>query len=94
VNFLPSCAGAAADDSSGVAHPSPGWCGNARDEGNDGLGHLSLDEIGGLLLQSATDFPDEDHCCCLFVMLKELEDVHEGAPRQWVATNANASGLP
>src|SRR3954463_11877205 len=49
------------DDGAGVAHASPGWGRDARDEGGHRLLHLLLDEAGGVFLGRPADLTDEQH---------------------------------
>ena len=83
---------AARDDGAGVAHLLAGGRGDAGDVGRHRLGHLRLDELGGLLLGRAADLADHHHGLGLGVGLEGLQAVDEAGARHGVAADADAGG--
>src|SRR5690349_22325072 len=77
-----------------MAHALAGRCGDARDIGHHGLGHVALDEIGGGLFVGATDLTDHDDAFGLRIAFEQLEHVDEVHAAHRVAADADAGALP
>src|SRR5919201_1252802 len=67
-------AGRARDDRARVANRLPRRRRKARDVRDDGLRHLALDELGGLLLLGAADLADHDDEIGLRIGLEAGQD--------------------
>src|SRR5215213_6798103 len=79
----------ARDDRAGVAHRLARRRGEARDVGDDRLGHVGLDELGSALLGVAADLARQHDELGLRVLLEEAEDVDERRARDRVAADAD-----
>jgi hypothetical protein len=76
-----------------VAHRLAGRRGEARDVGDDRLGHVLGDEVGGLLLGGAADLARHHDQLGLRVLLEEPDDVDEARARDRVAADADDRGV-
>ena len=83
----------AGDDRAGVAHLLAGRRGEAGDVGDDRLGDVLGDVVGGTLLGVAADLADEHDQLGLGVVLVELEDVDEVGADDRVAADADDRGV-
>ncbi len=80
-NFAAGRALAAGNDRALMAHALACRRRSTRDEGDDRLLHVFLDELGRLFLGAAADFADHDDAFGLRVVLEQPEAVDEAEGR-------------
>src|SRR6185369_11490228 len=85
---------AARDDRARMPHALSLRRGLSRDEADDRLLQLGLDERRRVLLGAATDLADHDHRVGVGVVAEELERVDESGADDRVAADADARRLP
>ena len=76
-----------------MSHAFAGRGGDARDVGDDGFVHMSLDVFGRFFFGGAADFANHDDAFGLRVGLEGGEDVNEAGAVNRVAADADAGGL-
>mmetsp|Transcript_63393 Transcript_63393/g.151303 ORF Transcript_63393/g.151303 Transcript_63393/m.151303 type:complete len:377 (+) Transcript_63393:60-1190(+) len=85
---------AAGDDGAGVAHSAARWGGDTCDEAHHWLALVvCLQPVCSLLLCVTTDLANHDDALGLRVRHESLEAIDEVGAVEWVAANANNSGL-
>ena len=76
-----------------MAHLLAGRCREAGDVGDDGLGDVLGDEVGGALFGVAADLADHDDQLGLRVVLEQGEDVDEVGADDRIAADADDRGV-
>ncbi len=78
------------DDGAGMAHLAALGRGEARDIGDDGLGHVVADVFRGLGFLRSADLADHHDGIRVRIGLEELENVLEGGAVDRIAADAHA----